>query len=58
MSIMVLDALLSIGDRSESQEIGRTENLGDCTLESSDGPFSIDLVSSILRFRAPNFAHR
>ena len=31
MSMMVLDALLSIGDESDSQEIGNIENLGGCT---------------------------
>ena len=28
MSVMVLDALLSIGDRPDGQVIGRTENIG------------------------------
>ena len=35
MSMKVLDALLSIGDKSDSRVIGRTDNLGGCTGESS-----------------------
>ena len=58
MSMVVLDALLSIGDRPGSQVIGRTENLGGYTWESSPDLFSLDLVLSILQFRAPNFVHR
>ena len=49
MSMIVLDALLSIGDRLDSQVIGRTENLGGSARESSPYLFSLDLVS----FRAP-----
>ena len=56
MSVIVLDALISIGDRLDSQVIGRTENLGGCTRETSPYLFSLDLVSLILRFTAPNFA--
>ena len=58
MSMMVLDALLSIGDKLDSQGIGRTENLGGCTGESSPYLSSIDLVCLILRFGASLFAHR
>ena len=50
MSMMVLDAPLSIGDRSDSQVICRIENLGGCTSESSPDLFSLDLVSLILQF--------
>ena len=58
-TMMVLDAILSLSiwDRLDSQVIGRTENLGGCTkVESIPYLFSLDLVSLILWFRAPNFA--
>ena len=58
MSMMILDALWSIGDRLDSQVIGRTEDLGGCTGESSPCLFALDLVWLILRFGAPNFVHR
>ena len=53
-------ALLSIGDwpGSGSQVIGRIEDLGGCHGERVPDLFSLDLVSLILRFQAPNFAHR
>ena len=55
MSMMVLDALLSIGDSPDSQVIDRTEIRRRCTCESLS---SLDLVSLILWFKAPNFSHR
>ena len=58
MSMMALDALLSIGDWPDSQVLGIIENLEGRTRESSPDMFSLDRVSLILRFRAPNFAHR
>ena len=57
MSIMDLDALLSIGDRLDSQVMAE-ERILRITGESSPYLFSLDLVSLILRFSAPNFAHR
>ena len=44
LSMMVLDALENIGNGSDSQIIGRIENLGYCTGGSHPELFSLDLV--------------
>ena len=48
LSIMVLDALGNIGNRSDSQIIGSIENLGYCTRGSHPDRFSLDLLLLIL----------
>ena len=58
LSMMMLDAIGSIGNGSGSQIIGRIENLGYCTSGSHPDLFSLDLVSLILRLSSPNFACR
>ena len=50
LSMMVLDTLGNIGNRSDSQIIGSIENLGYCTRGSHP-----DLL--ILQLSAPNFAY-
>ena len=57
LSMMILDAIGNIGNRSDSQMIGSIENLGYCTQGSHPDLFSLDLVLLILRFSAPNFAY-
>ena len=57
LSMMILDALGNLGNRSDSQMIGSIENLGHCTRGSHPDLFSLDLVSLILRLSAPNFAY-
>ena len=56
--MMMLDAIGNIGNGSDSQIIGRIENLGYCTGGSHPDLFSLDLVSLILRLSSPNFAFR
>ena len=50
---MVPDALRNIETRSDSQKIGGIENLGVSTSGSAFHPFSQELISLILGFRAP-----
>ena len=57
LSMMILDALGNIGNRSDSQLIGSLENLGYCTRGSRPDMFSLDLVLLILRLSASNFAY-
>ena len=57
LSMMILDALGSIGNRTASQMIGSIKNLGYCTLGSHPDLFSLELVLLILRLSAPNFAY-
>ena len=57
LSLMILDALENIGNRSESQMIGSIENLGYCTRGSHPDLFSLDLVLLILYLSAPNFTY-
>ena len=57
LSMMILDALGNIGNRSDSQMIGSLENLGCCTGGSLPDLFSLDLVLLMLRLSAPNFAY-
>ena len=58
LSMMILDAIGNFGNGSDSQIIGRIENLGYCTRGSHPDLFSLDLVSLILRLSSPNFACR
>ena len=53
LSTMILDAIGNIGNGSDSQIIGRLENLGCCTWGSHPDLFSLDLVSLILRLSSP-----
>ena len=48
LSMMILDPLGSIGNRSDSQMIGSLENLGYCTPGSHPHLFSLGLVLLIL----------
>ena len=57
LSMMILDALGSIGNRSDSQMIGIVENLGYYARGSHPDLFSLELVLLILRLSAPNFAY-
>ena len=60
VSMIILDAIGNFGnhDGSDSQIIGKIENLGYCTGVSHPDLFSLDLVSLILRLSYPNFACR
>ena len=58
LSMMILDAVGNIGNRSDSQMIGSIENLGYCTRGSHLDLLSLDLVLLILRLSYPNFACR
>ena len=58
LSKIILDAIGNFGNGSDSQIIGRIENLGYCTGGSHPDLFSLDLVSLILRLSSPNFACR
>ena len=53
LSMMILDALGKIGNRSNSQMIGSIENLRYCTRGSHPDLFSFDLVLLILQLSAP-----
>ena len=57
LSMMMLDALGKIGNRSDSQMIGNIENLGYCIPGSHPHLFSLGLVLLILWLSAPNFAY-
>ena len=57
LSVMVLDALGNIGNGSDSQILGRIENLKYCTRGTHPDRFSLDLVLLILLLNAPNFAY-
>ena len=58
LSIIILDAIGNFGNGSDSQLIGRIENVGYCTWGSHPDLFSLDLVSLILRLSSPKFACR
>ena len=58
LSMIILDAIGNFGNGSDSQIIGRIENLGYYTGGSRPDLFSLDLVSLILRLSSPNFACR
>ena len=55
---MVLDAQGNVGNGSDSQIIGRIENVGYCIPGSHPDLFSPYLVLLILWSSAPNFAYR
>ena len=58
LSMMMLDAIGNFGNGSDSQIIGRIENLGYCARGSHPDLFSLGLVSLILRLSSPKFACR
>ena len=58
LSTIILYAIGNFGNGSDSQIIGRIENLGYCTGGSHPDLFSLDLVSLILRLSSSNFACR